>query len=419
MAAAPSIVNIVGAQELAIYSDPDDTLWMSEVVSFTNFSYNVVKVQGAAGTKYLPTKTFLGHGYGDLISTIYLEFLFPALAVNSTATDAHYVNSLGYAAIDTFSLKCGTQICELKHGRWMEAIIEMCYPPGNRYEELIGTFKTDSELIQFAQSDNRLLVPILLSQTRWLHNAIPAISLHHSAITYEVKLFSLDTITVNLGAATVVPYKYGTTTALANSDVDVNLFMTCIFLDDCERALFLCSDLKYIITQVQETVQPVTATGAFNISGFSLNHPLKYGFWMLQRAESIDGTTYTRRSVGVKDKFDYCANHGGESLSDMKWTVNGQQLWNSDDLPPVFLRQIRPRESFPYASTRNIYMWNFGPDCDKWNPTQTVNFSRIDNTKFEAKNNNTTFTTGNLFFYVENVNLFMVYGGIGGCPFTS
>lgn len=429
MAAAPSIVNITGPQDLAIYADPEETCWMNDIVSFTNFAYLPVKIQAVAGTKYAPTKSFSAHGYADLLSTVYIEFMVPAIAPNGAATDCYLVNSFGFAAIDTFTFKIGTSAAEVKYGRWMEAIIELTEAPGSRFEDLVGTFESETQLIQASASDNRYLVPILISQTRWLHNAVPALALHHSTITYEVKLFTLDLLTVNVGAPTLVPYKFGTTTALQNSDIDVNLYVTGIILDDCERSLFICSDLAYVITQVQEYTLPITATGQFK-APLNWNHPLKYGMWFLQRAESIDGSTFTRDKVGLKDRFDYSSNHGGESLSDMKWTINQQQIWNSDDLPPVFLRVIRAKEAFPYNSKRCIYIWNFGPDCDKWNPVQTVNFSRIDNSQFEAKNNNIAtpspnprgivgFTTGIFYKYVENINKEVIYGGIGGVPFTA
>lgn len=423
MSAASSIINIVGPHELAILGDPDDTKWMDEWTTWTNFSYNVVKVESNAGNNYATSKTFTGHGNGDLLSTVYLEMLTPALTTNG-GTAAHYVNSVGFAAIDTVTFKNGTQQTETKHGRWMEAIIEMCNAPGQRYEELVGKFESEIELIQFAGSDNRIIVPLLLSQTLWLHNAIPIISLHHSSVSYTFQFFDVGNLVNNVGNASASPYKYGTTTAIANADIQVAMYMTNIFLDDCERALFICSDLKYVITQTQEHKQSVTTANVESqIQGFSVNHPIKYGMWMFQMDDSIDGTTYTQRSVGAKDRFDYSASHGGESVSDCKWSVNNQQIWGNEDVCALYLRQVRAKEAFPYPSSKNVYIWNFGPCCNEWNAVKTVNFSVIDQTKFQFRNNNTAVNglsgVGTLYFYVENINCYLAYGGVGGTPFGS
>lgn len=418
MAAASSIINIIGAQDVAIYSEPNDTKWMDEYVTFTNFSYNVVKIEAASGSQYNNSKTFVGHGNGDLISTVYLELITPALATNG-GTDAHWVNSVGFAAIDTVVFKNGTQQTEVKHGRWMESVIEMCNHPGARYEEVVGKFDSEVALIQHAQSDNRFIVPLLLSQTLWLHNAVPAIALHHSSISYIINFVDLASICLNVGNPSALPYKYGTTTPISNSDMSVAMYMTNIFLSDCERALFICSDLKYVITQTQEHKQVVTSGNVEStIQGLSINHPVKYVMYMFQQDASIDGTSTTHSSVGKKDRFDYSADHGGESVGDARFSVNNQTIWQNEELPALFLRQIRAREAFPYPSSKNVYIWNFGPDCDKWNSVQTVNFSRIDTTKFIFRNNNTS-AGGTLYFYVENINCYVVFGGVGGVPFVS
>lgn len=422
MVAASSLIAIYGAQDLAIYSDPDDTIWMNEMVTYTNFAYNVVRLDPEGNTDWAQEKTFLAHGNGDLISTLYLEILRPAIIPNGggSSSYAYYVNSFGWAAIDRIQLRVGTQDSITIHGRWVEALIELTLAPGSRYEELVGTFDTEAELIQHAKGDTQILVPILLPQTRYLHNALPIISLHHSTVKYVIRLFDLSLLVVNSGDATVKPWKYGTTAEVQNSDFVIRMFMTNIFLDECERALFLCSDLKYVITQTQEFTQQVSQTsGTINFQGISINHPVRYALLFLQRVQSIDGTTKTIDSVGLKDRFDYCADHGGESMYNIKWEVNNQPIWD-DKISSKFLRKIKTRESFPRCTNRNIYCWAFGPNCDHWNLVQTVNFSRIDTTKVSFSNNNAAYTVGDMAYcYIENGNVFVVYGGTGGTPFTS
>jgi hypothetical protein len=217
-----------------------------------------------------------------------------------------------------------------------------------------------------------------------------------------------------------MPYVFGTSSALVDSNLSFYLWTSNIFLDDCERALFLVADLKYITTDTQEVTKDLTSNATITVDQIGFQHPMKYLIWFLRRAEAIDGTTFQRGKIGRKDPFSYAANHGGESMSQPNLLMNSQTSWDVTNTPPLWFRLIKSRESFPNVSKQGPkYLWAFGPGCDGWNVIKTLNLSRVDQIKFIVKNNNTAFTTGIFYLYGENVNVFVVMGGVGGNPFGS
>jgi hypothetical protein len=416
-----SQIRVTGSEDLAIFTEASNTLWMAELETFTPYAVNTVRLDPNSGNAFKSngTLTINGHGYGDLISTIYAEIDAPAITTNN-GTDAYYVNEFGFAAIKDYSIRVGTQQCEKKHGRWAQAIIEYLYPEGMRWEEGVGKFKKEIQLIQNAKSDNRYFVPLLLSQTRWSHCAIPTVSIHHSTVNYIINLNPLSDCVQNSGNPSAMPYVFGTSSALVDSNLSFYLWTSNIFLDDCERALFLVADLKYITTDTQEVTKDLTSNATITVDQIGFQHPMKYLIWFLRRAEAIDGTTFQRGKIGRKDPFSYAANHGGESMSQPNLLMNSQTSWDVTNTPPLWFRLIKSRESFPNVSKQGPkYLWAFGPGCDGWNVIKTLNLSRVDQIKFIVKNNNTAFTTGIFYLYGENVNVFVVMGGVGGNPFGS
>jgi len=425
---AANLISIVGAQETCIYNEPTETAWNDEIVTYTNFSYNLVKLLANVGgsNNYIEgDKLWNAHGNGDLVHTLYYELITPAIAPNTSsgkATDCHWVNSVAFAAIQYALVMAGTQQCEKKHGRWMEAIMEYLYPVGKRFEELCGKLDSEVALIQSAKSDNRYVCPIMLSQTRWSCCAVPAISAHHSTLQYKIGMSKLNSLTVNVGDDSLVPYKYGTSTPITVNDIFCNVYATNIFLDDAERALMIVADLKYITTDSIENFIDSTSAGNISMDTLTLNHPTKYGMWFLQRAEATDGLTYQIGKVGVKDQFYYGADHGGETIIHPNWQLNSQTTWPVGDIAPYFFRYLKVWESFPFCSNGlggPKYFWTFGPECHAWNPVKTVNMSRIDTIKFLAVNNCSTWTSGRIYFYTEVLNVLVVYGGVAGYLFGS
>lgn len=418
-------INVIGAEDLAIFAEATETLWMAEMTTYTPYAVNTVRIEGQSGSALRSNGSMLynGHGNGDLVSTVYVETDTPALATNG-GTDAHYVPEFGFAHITDYSIQCGTQQCEKKHSRWAQAIIEYLYPEGLRWEECVGKFDKEVQLIQHARSDNKYFTPLFFSQTRYNHCAMPTVSLHHTVVQYKVNHAPIKDCVVNVGNPSAVPYKFGGTTPIQDSDVKVFLWTTNIFLDDCERAMFLVADLKYITTDTQENIKSINSTGSnsIDIPTLVFQHPVKYIMWFLQRQEATDGSTYQIGKIGTKDPFFYGADHGGESVAQANLLMNSQTLWDVNNTPPQWFRVIKPRESFPWSSKQGPkYFWTFGAECQAWNAVKTLNFSRVDQVRFQANNNNTSsaYTSGNLYHYVENLNVFIVYSGTGGYCFGS
>lgn len=430
--AETSIINIVGAQDLAIYGVPEDTLFKDQVVTYTNFSYSVRDVTDSNSVYKSNTDIKYNlQGNGDILGKIHLRARFPALKMSDgTGTAAHYVNAVGFAMIDYAELRIGGQAIGREYGRRMELLDELVNLPGQRLDEMVGRLDNESALIANAQSDTQVTVPMSFPCCRWLQSGIPAIALHHTQLEFVVRLNKLADITANIGNSSGIPHKFGTSASIQESDIDINVFATFYLLDEWERYMYSYADHKYLWHQSQYTVTDVSdgaaAGSTISMKNVVLVHPTRHVLWMYERSEATDNSTRTKRSVGINDPFDYSADHGGESLYSPKLTLNGQTVW-SENLYAAYFRTAKMRDGWPAVSNRNVYGWNFGIANDEWNPTQTVNMSRIEKIAFDVKLNttatadtNSSTSGGNrLHFFTEVCNVLYVSGGMGGVPFGS
>ena len=426
VAAHAVLIGVTGPQDQHIYGpEPDDTLFVHEMKTYTQFSAGVYEVAANGHNNLASTSElkFDPSGYGDLIGKLWVWNAFPAIAKTSAATDAYYVNNLGFAALSEVGMIAGnSEILPAINFRVLKFLYDLHAPQAREdIDPDVFRYENESLLIQCSKANFTTLTPIEWCFARSYAHAFPVAAFHHQSINITTKFRSPIDFTCNAGDHTTVPVLYGTSTALKISDVQVRLYALNILLDDIERHVYHNADFIRPIEQYQYIDQVVTENAgkvvSINAGKLILNHPVKCLVVGVISDDAVAGNLRVLGGVGLKDWFNYSPGHGGESLQELKLKLNGTDA-HEYDLPIKIIR-ARWLDAAGMRMNCHLYPIVFQPKLQDGVKSiiKTVNFSRFDKTAIEFKYNGDG--AGTAFVIAPNFNVMVSSGGVGGVPFRS
>lgn len=258
-----------------------------------------------------------------------------------------------------------------------------------------------------------------------------------------------------------------------------NMYMDCkyIFLDDREQKIFAGAKSEYLLTQV-ERIDRHGLHGTFQ-EDIEFFHPVKEMIWVFQRSDIGIRNQWTNYSKFLhnEDYFTYkkiindysiLENFGLSPTNILQYILpSGMNivefeniLYNSDEeklqltnsdafnnygnimyygefMFNTHSRQIAKTDIFyrtePYRTHTNypsssIYSYSFSLDPEKFQPTGTANFSQYSKSQFRAtlqetkspeEDSNEEKLTYSMFFYVRNMNILRIQGGLASLVFAN
>lgn len=240
-----------------------------------------------------------------------------------------------------------------------------------------------------------IYVPLQFFFNRHPGLALPLIALIYQEVKIEVSFRPLSQLTV--GTVTGTP-----TLQYASLWVDY------VFLDQQERTNFAQTPQEYLIDQVQFTGQESVAQSSYK-SRLSFNHPTKELVWALR----TDANTAANRLTDFTDGSTPYA--GNDTISQANLQLNGNDRMSLRDATTFNI--IQPYQHHTAIPRRGIYVYSFCLKPEDYQPSGSLNFSRIDQATL-----NLTLTTGNsstaLFVFALNVNIFRCASGLGGTAYN-
>ncbi len=96
-----------------------------------------------------------------------------------------------------------------------------------------------------------------------------------------------------------------------------------------------------------------------------------------------------------------------DSVSAASLTLNGHSRF-PDSLPGLFFRQVQPALKWPNTPAGYTYLFTFAALGGVWNPTSTLNMSRIDHVQLELKYG-ANIPTSDVIVFNEAYNLLVNY----------
>ena len=429
--AAAAVQASAGQDSIVRGEKPQHTMWKKRIYSYANFIFHTQHITSGSGqiTVSAPVR-FKVDIAGDMLGRTFLRVVLPPassvctsasgfLALDSTADFFYYVNTVGYAMINTASIDLGNSKCQVLSGRFMDIYEELSTPPHRRMDECVGRFQKESQLIQAAQAQQVLLVNLPFWYTKQPESYIPLGALQLHDVNISIQFHNVDKWVVNRGSPSAIPAATGT--ILSNTNIGV--LVEIVYIDETQRKTFALNPHTYLIEQVQEEESNLTTTSdpsKYVQQGLTLqhNHMAKAFIWVIQQDSAVtDDGVYTKQGVGVNDPFDYCAPDGGESAVDWEMRLNNNPINEAQIIPAIYYRVATATRGWACIPRRNIYSYPVGFNCQDLQINATIQMSRQDNQFVRFK----TRCTGShkIYWFTYNYNILVLSGGMGGIPFAS
>ena len=435
------------------------TLFKSQHKRYTNFAEDFEENDFSAGSVGFGQRVSANVSrYGDLVSDVLMEVCLPPIQAPDNVLDAsgvavadadkaaYWVNAIGYAIVSEVEIEIGGTEVDTLYSEWMFLWEELTQRPGARLREQIGKFDFSSDveedMIEFASQHRKLYVPLPFWFDKYFleHGlSIPLIALTYHEIKFRVTFRPIAECTCVVRRETdptwgdywaLCAEKYPLNTAsgstLAPSDMDSRLLVSYVYLDQEERQAFASIQHEYLITTIQRQQHSITSNNAKadQIKIF-FNHPSNALAWMIRPTDFVN--CRRRYSVGHKDMFDYSLKV--EDPTSSLWgdvtdpvvsaslTLNGHDRF-PDNLPGLFFRQVQPALKWPNTPAGFTYIFTFSSHGGVWNPTATLNMSRIDHVQLELKYG-ANIPTSDVLIFNEAYNLLVVKDGMGGVRYSN
>ena len=471
MPAGGGIIQIaaVGRQNEVLNKDPQFTLFETTHNRYTNFSedYEWNDMNGVVtfGAQKAPATI---SRYGDLITDLHVYFSLPPIEAppdgawnkipDTTpaeyyAKGAYWVNAVGYALIQEITLEIGSQDIDTLYSDYLFLWEELTQRAGARVRESVGRFEWSSfvedDMIEWSSQARELFVQIPFFFNKYFLEkglAIPLISLTYHEIKVKITFAPVadvacvvmktetapfvDRWSLVTNSQDAIPRNKNTGTYLQSTDLVCKLLITYIYLDVNERNTMSQKDSEILVTTVQRQLNTVATEGLQQDSlKLYFNHPCNFLLWVIrpQNYKTADGRR--RYSVGYKDMFDYSSKKTNaaypfgdvaDAITNATLKLNSHERW-PENMSSLFFRVVQPLLKFENVPSAYLYVFVFAVAGGTWNPTSTLNFSRIEHTQLDLKYNNKTndIAKSDVIIFTEAYNLLVSRNGMAGLRFSN
>lgn len=372
-----ALVDLVskGAQDVYITGDPEVSFFRQNFRRHTNFAIKPERVdyigQFNAGAEVtIPIKS-----KGDLLSYVWIEAPEIQTALGNTGLFA-----VDESATEFTLLIGGQQVCKLD-SLFIQGVHNVLYNDTSAKASCAVTTAVASENAKSARNgtigSDYFVIPFFFSED-WT-KALPLVAMQYHEVEIRIKCRSGLT---GFGATPKVYANY-------------------VYLDTEERNRLLNTEQEILITQTQHQIMDTSSSGTVDVDLTYFNHPSK--------------AIHLISSANDGGAWDDEVNFDSATLY-----INGQPLF--EDLSDTYHHNVVPEMHctvLPSGVVNSVPLFTW-PFCIKLNgsqPSGSLNFSRVDNSKLVLKNLSVGVTPSMLRVYTVNYNILRVKNGLAGVAF--
>jgi hypothetical protein len=389
-----------GAQDTMLTESPEITFFKASYRPYVNFAVEQFETQTSSGTVgFGNTALFTLERHADLVSNMYLRVVIPAVTAGAS-NDFQWARQLGHTLIDEVKLKIGGQVVDKLYGQWYMINNSLTLPTGKTagYNEMIGN-TTTMYLPSSTKPTKVLYIPLRF----WFCDsklALPIVALQYHKIEIEVKFRAVSTLySATEAPSTGVPI-------LGN----VSLLTDYIYLQNQDRLTYIKNPQEYLIVQLQTTGAEHVTQASWKAE-LHFNHPCRELLWVVQ----LD-------SVAALNEWSNFTNLSGFSGTDLLDTaqlqLNGQDRFATRE--GSYFNLVQPYQHHTNIPDIGIYVYSFSLCPENYQPSGSLNFSRIDSASLNLNFNTITSSAPAKFYgYVQNYNLLRIASGLGGLAYAS
>jgi len=395
----------VGQQDIYLTTNPQVSFFRTVYRRHSPFALESL-LQTINGTSdWSRTITATMSRNGDLLASGYLNVKLPALTAATGSTIA-WCRHLGEALIKEMSLDIGGAIIDTWISHMVHIWAELTIPEDKRkgYAQLIGDIEeltTQDTAIPAAE----LNIPLPFFFCQAWGQALPIVSLlfHEVRINFKFAAFNEVVITGN-GAPIVNP----------PSIVDVQLYMTYVYLDGVERKVFSQTSHEYLVQLFQYTGLESVASPNPKIK-LTFAHPAKEIIYAALPNVNFEN--------GKNRIFDYTDSgsstnyyNGNDPVITAKLLLNTTE--RISERSSAFFSVLQPFWHHTRCPARGIGVYSFALNPEALQPSGSCNFSRLENVSL-----NFTLSTGTapvtLIIFARVYNILRVVSGMAGLAYAA
>ena len=417
------------AQAEYIFGNPQITFWKAAYRRHTNFAmeskeltdYSTTPNFGVITTYTIPRDT------ADLVHKMYFETTLP----DPGASDICYCPYPGEQLLKKMELLIGGTNIDTQYSDWLHVWNELSLNTEQKltYELMVGQRKN----LVIDSSGGIISVPLQFWFCKNAGLALPRKALENTDVKLTITFEGRDKMGRNQNTSSGM----AASTLASNLDLaSSKLFADFIYLDTDESRRFLATRHEYLIEQVQ--VAPGIDGHAVQSSGnttlkLNFNHSVKELIWITKN----DSITSSASSTGVNDHFNYsrgmnaddAANEyerlrihttsenvaGNLTLRDdpmsvAKITFNGDDRLSSGTRNAQYFNLVQPYYHHTGHASPGIYVYSFALRPEEYQPSGTVNMSRIDDVKLVMSFNGST--QNKLITFAVSYNILIITDGL-------
>jgi len=254
-----------------------------------------------------------------------------------------------YDMIDFIQIQIGDNIIDKHSGKWLQLYYDLhCVDSKKSGLDQITTLLSNKSTLNKPMQKARL--PFAFWYCKDTGSAIPLISLYKDDVKITIKFSN------NLSAT------------------GAELWVDYIHLDKPEKLLFEKNNQEYLIEQLQ------TNTTNLLKNRLHIFHPIKEIFWTLD-------------------------NNNLNKLTHAEITINDQRFVKRD---ANYFKQLQPYYHHSGISNNEVFMFSFSLNPDNFQPSGSINFSRLDSAYLNLTGNITSPTVN---IYAVNYNILQIRKG--------
>lgn len=270
---------------------------------------------------------------------------------------------LANVILQQIDVAIGNQVMDTHTGDWYIITNGLMIPESQRgnYNILTGNVDVLTAVNAEPKPSYTLVIPLQFWFCRCAGLALPLIALKYQDITFSVKFRDLAEV-CHLSAASLLEKQQ----ILTEMDLhlEAKIWVDYVFLAREERTRFAEYSHEYLIEALQIEIFENILQPDY-VAHLEFVNPIKYMVW----------TTQTEAQAhGWQTQYLYDASSPLDATGIL---VNNYPLTNPD-LPVGFFSDVQPVRHFLSAVSANVYVYSFALAPMEWQPTGTINASRLD-----------------------------------------
>jgi hypothetical protein len=404
-----------GKQDVFLSGNPQMTWYKAVYRRHTNFAIESQRMPFDNQADFGRRVSCLVPRKGDLLGPLFLRIQLPGLTLPDS-TPASYVNAIGHALIQEISLEIGEQEVDKQTGEWMEIYSNFTTTADQKYAfyNMIGKVDGYTSPDPTLRGPLTLYVPLRFWFCRNPGLYLPLLAMQFHPVRINITFRPLQDL---FYSNTLINC---TTTQVNQANmVNCELWGDYVFLDTEEKRRFVSTHHEYLIEQVQYTPsEPIPQTATQIQVPMEFNHPIKELFWVIQRDfMTTQHEWFNYSSLALNNE----AGARTDILASAVLRLDGMDRFDERDA--MYFRLVQPYQRHSVIPYDFIYNYSFALQPEQYQPSGTLNASRIDNLTLQITMNTAVTpqrpSTGSATcrVYAVNYNVLRVIDGFAGLLF--